>query len=81
MASMLPIIFTFLIFTSPSSGRAHGPSLQPDLNEKPNPYSQRIVMRKVLGMDATLMDYHEPGANPSHEPRRGSPGGRASFNP
>lgn len=38
-------------------------------------------MRKVLGIEAMLMDYNEPSANPSHEPRKGIPGGRPNFNP
>ncbi|KAA0044962.1 hypothetical protein E5676_scaffold21G003170 [Cucumis melo var. makuwa] len=59
-------------------------SLKEGLNEEHNnPCGQmRIgrkgkVMRKILGNEeGILMDYNEPSANPSHEPRRGTPGGR-----
>ncbi|KAG6577122.1 hypothetical protein SDJN03_24696, partial [Cucurbita argyrosperma subsp. sororia] len=60
------LLIFVLFFASFISGGAHG-NVQ--------------VTRKLLGNEAILMDYNEPSANPRHEPRKGSPGGRASFNP
>lgn len=41
-----------------------------------------MKMRKLIGVDA-LLDYHDPVANPAHEPpppKKGSTGGKGGNN-
>jgi hypothetical protein len=42
----------------------------------------QMKMRKLIGVDA-LLDYHDPVANPAHEPpppKKGSTGGKGGNN-
>ncbi|KAG6577123.1 hypothetical protein SDJN03_24697, partial [Cucurbita argyrosperma subsp. sororia] len=80
MAAFNTFFFIFLLFTYPNSGVADGLNLKEGL-KLPNPCGQvRVeknkVARKLLGAEE-FSDYASPEHNRRHEPRIGSPGGRA----
>lgn len=37
-------------------------------------------VRKLMGVEG-LLDYEDPSANPTHDPKKGSPGGKGGNNP
>jgi hypothetical protein len=40
----------------------------------------QLKARKLIGLEA-MLDYQDPSANPIHDPKKGSSGGKGGNNP
>ncbi|GMY30588.1 hypothetical protein FCV25MIE_25830 [Fagus crenata] len=86
-STMLPWIKTFILILllvpiCSASGKAD--SFKDGMEQKypPSEVKIQMKMRKLIGVDA-LLDYHDPVANPAHEPpppKKGSTGGKGGNN-
>ncbi|KAB1201142.1 hypothetical protein CJ030_MR0G004811 [Morella rubra] len=77
--AFIPVLLLLLIWSS--SVRADGFRDSMELTYPHGEVMIRIKARKLLGRVDTLSDYQYPSANPTHEPKKGSPGGKGSNNP
>ncbi|XP_040990830.1 uncharacterized protein LOC121237962 [Juglans microcarpa x Juglans regia] len=85
-AGLLPWVKTFILIIllhlicSSSVVRVNGLEDAMELRSSSKVMIQMNKVRKLMGVEA-LLDYEDPSANPTHDPKKGSPGGKGGNNP
>ncbi|KAG2676995.1 hypothetical protein I3843_12G079700 [Carya illinoinensis] len=74
------ILIILLHLICSSSVRVNGLEDAMELRSRSEVMIQMNKVRKLMGVEG-LLDYEDPSANPTHDPKKGSPGGKGGNNP